>query len=937
MKFIYSIFRFFLLFLLYFSLIIQTGTNVYATQYWDKYSNNPVINPNANWYHLQNMSLIKNGNTYLMLMDVNNGSGWRITKASSLNGITDWQIDNQPILSTGQWDTEHANPSLVFNPDLNIYQAWFSAYNSQNWLSGPNRFRIGYATSSATLDWQKYTDKWVMTGDTGTWDEGGIIRGLSIVRANGEYHMWYSATNSQNLATNPYWRIGYATSPDGINWTKYIGNPVISKTESWEFDNMMYPFVLYENGKFRMWYGTGSEDFCTRYVYAESTNGYTWTKPSDKNEVYNVTGNPGDFDRYRLAGHTRIRDGDMYKIWYSGFDGTHWSIGYATSSADPVATTPTPTPLEPIVIVPGMMASWNKEGILEGQSNPTSSWKLLPFVKEYDGLIQTLRNLGYQDGKNLFIWPYDWRKNVNIISQQLEQYIESMVKPNNPGSKIHLIGHSLGGLVARAWTQSDTHKDEVHHLVTVGTPAKGTIQPYKAWEGGDISQENSLLSLAGRIIIELNRRSFTTSRQAIRNQFLGFIDLLPTEPFLKKLSNNSLIPISDMTEQNTWLVNINSTAASIYPITTALVGTGFNQTPNMYIVDTPAWIDDLLGNWKDGKPVSQEISDGDTVVPSSRALFTNSPLMLPETHGNLLASSNGIKQILQSMEIPFTDSNITPGQSTTIQPGLLFLLRSPATLSVSYNGQTYTDFDGITFIPGASNGVYEVTVTGTATGIYRLAVGQFAHGTFTWKDYIGTTSKDAKSKYSISFTQSSLTEDPVTNLSDLQRLQEIDVALTDLSKLSAHTSITKARVSIKNAVTALSKKDFMTLKKQLEQILLELSVFRKSGPSESIRLRTFAVADTLVDAYQAILSKKQYVINLSALNRLQTLCGNEEVRINGILESAYRRGSNVSLKAQLLSEGTSYKVRADKTTLSEVAKKYILLFQTQIIFREIQL
>ena len=913
-----------------FSFLFPSFSRVNAN--WIVYPNNPIIAPNQNpWRYVQNPSVIKHNNSWLMLLEANDGSHWKLTTSTSSSEISNWLTSSQSIIPIG-WDNENSNPTLI-TKNSNTYQAWFTAFNSAYWLNGPDRYRLGYAYSTNGYSWTKYSN-WVLYGDNGLWDSGGIARGLSVVFLNGTYHLWYAATNSQSLASNPYWRIGYATSPDGIAWTKHPNNPVIVKTTDWEYDNMMYPYVLFEDGKYKMWYGTGTGDGCTRYVYAESTNGYEWTKPADKNPVYTVPGTEGSFDRYYLSGHTHIRDGNMYKIWYSGYDG-EWSIGYATQSAEPISVTPTPTPIEPVVIIPGMMASWNKEGILEGQQNPTTPWKLLPFVKEYEGLVQTLKNLGYQEGINLFLFPYDWRKSVDTLSGQLNQFIDSTVLPHNPGSKIQLVGHSLGGLVTRAWTQTDTHKDTVHNLVTVASPHKGTIQPYKPWEGGDIAQDNSFLSLASRIILELNRRSFSTAKTVIQTQLPVLQDLLPTENFLKRASDGTFINISDMMVKNTWLSDLNSNAPSIYTLLTAIKGTGFSQTPLTYTVTPPSWLDKALGNWADGKPTGQDVSDGDGIIPITRASLDDPSITVSQNHSNTVASTEGIKKILETLEIPFTENNVVSGQATTIQPGLLFLLRSPATLKVVYNGQTYTDFDGIIFIPNAENGTYQATVTGTGSGTYRLAIGQLSDGSYSWKEYNGTTSTGQQTIYTLPYTQTLPTEDPITNMTDKERLNEIDVQLVALSQLSSHTTITKARADLKLAVTALSRKDFYTVKKQLEQILLDLSTLRKTKPTEIVRLKSFAVVDTLIDAYQAILSKKIYVIRDADITRLQTLCNKEETRLNTVLETKFNQGTITAIQTSTFSEAKNYKEKAGKTTTSEKAKKYILLFQTQLLFREI--
>ena len=63
----------------------------------------------------------------------------------------------------------------------------------------------------------------------GNWDANIRERGW-ILREENEYHMWYTGYNSKN---GPM-KLGYATSPDGIRWTRYPKNPIYD--ESWVED-----------------------------------------------------------------------------------------------------------------------------------------------------------------------------------------------------------------------------------------------------------------------------------------------------------------------------------------------------------------------------------------------------------------------------------------------------------------------------------------------------------------------------------------------------------------------------------------------------------------------------------------------------------------------------------------------------------------------------
>ena len=91
-------------------------------------------------------------------------------------------------------------------------------------------------------------------GPAGSWDER-VRERMSVVydASSGTYKAWYCGhTVAGGEASSD---IGYATSPDGVTWTKYAGNPVISRPQQ-DQD----PCVLKVGG--------------TYYMYIEVTPGY---------------------------------------------------------------------------------------------------------------------------------------------------------------------------------------------------------------------------------------------------------------------------------------------------------------------------------------------------------------------------------------------------------------------------------------------------------------------------------------------------------------------------------------------------------------------------------------------------------------------------------------------------------------------------------------
>jgi predicted GH43/DUF377 family glycosyl hydrolase len=279
---------------------------------------------------------------------------------------TTWTKDPNPVLpkgSSGEWDSNIVeNPYVLF--DGAVYHMWYAG-------SDGTGLRIGYAHSSDGINWTKYDDPTTTTppyaesdpvlfpGPTGSWDEGHVLQPFVIFDGT-SYHMWYGGTND-NLTTR---NIGYATAPDSIHWTKYVGNPVLTPgPEVWDSQWVDSPNLLFINGVYHMWH-SGSDGTIIQTGHATSFDGLTWAKDT-LNPVLPV-GSPGSWDDTWASLPFVLFDGSIYHMWYSGSNGTgfDWSIGYATSSDGrhwDKDTTHNP------VLEPGLSGSWDDTYV--GQSS----------------------------------------------------------------------------------------------------------------------------------------------------------------------------------------------------------------------------------------------------------------------------------------------------------------------------------------------------------------------------------------------------------------------------------------------------------------------------------------------------------------------------------------------------------------------------------------
>jgi predicted GH43/DUF377 family glycosyl hydrolase len=261
--------------------------------------------------------LVDSGTNYRMYFSnhPNAGSSLQFFLATSTDAGQSWTCANggSPVLTNGgagTWDeTRIVSPSVI--KDGATYKMWYTGRNA----AGNNA--IGYATSGDGISWNKHGTNPVLTGSAGAWDSQ-YVREPAVVKVGSTFHMWYSGT-----AAWPYFKIGHATSLDGIVWTKDSANPVLSPTPgAWDSIETYAPAVVMNGSVFEMFY-SGNSGGRWMTGHASSANGTTWAKDADAILSPSVVGwDNADSTDYSAA----VIDGSTWKLFYWGKGG----IGLAT-------------------------------------------------------------------------------------------------------------------------------------------------------------------------------------------------------------------------------------------------------------------------------------------------------------------------------------------------------------------------------------------------------------------------------------------------------------------------------------------------------------------------------------------------------------------------------------------------------------------------------
>lgn len=236
---------------------------------------------------------------------------WRIGYASSTDGVNWIDNSNNPIIDESLINENVTEPTLSF--DSGAYKMWYVSVNKQN-----NQSKIKYRTSIDGINWSIPITVLIRAQ---AW-ENNYLAHPEIITVNNEYKLFYTGDSGGA------WRIGYATSTNGINWNKYQNNPIFIPSLS-EVPTVGGSSILYGSGKYIMYYHSNHPP--TKFNYATSTDGNNWTRSID-NPI--MTTSSTGFDRNMIASPMIIKDGNLYKMWYAGSEGGRWRIGYATASAD---------------------------------------------------------------------------------------------------------------------------------------------------------------------------------------------------------------------------------------------------------------------------------------------------------------------------------------------------------------------------------------------------------------------------------------------------------------------------------------------------------------------------------------------------------------------------------------------------------------------------
>ncbi|QDT95825.1 glycoside hydrolase family protein [Gimesia aquarii] len=316
---------------------------------WVRDKNNPILPPRPagsfDSTRCMNPWVLREGDQYrLFYAGGDDQSIHRIGVATaSIKNLNRWNRKG-PLLEIGLPDSFDARwcvlPHVVQTQkdQLHLYYTGNSGKGT-----GLSAFPgIGLATSVDGQNWNRYGNTPVLapSGEPGSPDAIGIAGGsvLQLKRDDGttEWRFYYTGcpTIGKPHLVNQQKTICLAVSNDGIHWKKR--GTIMQRDPNRDYENVGVagPVVLQrDDGTFQMWYSAiGSRWGYYCICYAESDNGYLWTRGAQYGDNLQLEPSKTGWDSQMVEYPTIIRENNRLRMFYCGNGYGRTGIGTALSS-----------------------------------------------------------------------------------------------------------------------------------------------------------------------------------------------------------------------------------------------------------------------------------------------------------------------------------------------------------------------------------------------------------------------------------------------------------------------------------------------------------------------------------------------------------------------------------------------------------------------------
>jgi hypothetical protein len=210
---------------------------------WEKYAENPVFKADGTGFDAAAVGaspVLLEGNTWVLyyMGEKTVGVGGPIGRATAPDPTGPWTRSEDPVLTSGsptEWDAQGLIPCSAIATGGGYVMYYLGLGSS---ISTEANDMIGMATSPDGIAWTKYDDPAttdppyaesdpVLPLGLEGWKMSNIYE-VTVRPTTEGWEMFYSEKGWSKDYGIPVYRIGYATSDDGIHWTKDSAFPILT-------------------------------------------------------------------------------------------------------------------------------------------------------------------------------------------------------------------------------------------------------------------------------------------------------------------------------------------------------------------------------------------------------------------------------------------------------------------------------------------------------------------------------------------------------------------------------------------------------------------------------------------------------------------------------------------------------------------------------------
>ncbi len=441
-----------------------------------------------------------------------------------------------------------------------------------------------------------------------------------------------------------------------------------------------------------------------------------------------------------------------------------------------------PLDRDPVIIVPGILGSWPKNKGASGELT------LDPIRRTYDDLLNTLRLNGYVDNQTLYKFPYEWRNSNEITWRLLKQKIDS-VKSECRCSKVDVVAHSMGGLVTRAYVQSDEYANDIDQVIFLGTPHLGAAKVYSIWEAGEVKRDNpGNILLDGLLTKEAHENGYRSSRsfgpynikrldvgRYVRERVKSVGQLLPVYDYITLAINGKEISYSPCREAlypcNSFLEKLSQTSDRLSRVRVVNIVSDKNSSTLEKITVSPSNVAD---RWQHGMISKEHAGIGDGTVPALSAKSLTGGLLVENAdHSDMPIILRGVvtSQLLNKKNVALSEpikpvkkifyiDKYSPVNLEIIDPNgqiIKFGENLPDNIYIDPENDSYI------IITDPLPGDYKIKVIGTGGGEYRVGINFITEDQSSTHELSGTAQAGSLNELTVT-----LTEQGISNIEGLE-------------------------------------------------------------------------------------------------------------------------------------------------------------------------